>query len=70
MGIMVTKAKDQPDSTQPEAPATSVDSAKAESATVAAGQNQVYFVPEYNLSVEAESLEAAVEKAKELKGVK
>lgn len=67
---MVTKAKDQTNPTQSEASASSVDSANVEAATATTGQTQVYFVPEYNMSVEAESLEAAVEKAKELKGVK
>lgn len=69
-GIMATNAKDQTDSTQTKAADTSVASSKAQAAESAAGQTQVFFVPEYNVSVEAESLDAAVEKAKELKGVK
>ena len=45
-------------------------SEQAESGTSEKVQTQTYFLPEYNVSVEATSLEEAEEKAKELKGVK
>lgn len=69
-GIMATNAKTPSDSTDTKVAATTVSSAEAEVAESTTGQTQVHYVPEYGVSVEAESSEEALEKAKELKGVK
>lgn len=45
-------------------------SAEAQASTAEKGQTQIYFVPEYNVSVEASSQADAIAQAKKLKGVK
>ncbi|MHB8549273.1 MAG: hypothetical protein ACYDAZ_08950 [Thermoplasmataceae archaeon] len=43
-------------------------STEAETTAVEKGQTQTFFVPEYNVSVEATSLEEAITLAKKAKG--
>lgn len=62
--MATTPSKDAKNSTV----ATSSAEAQAESAEQ--GQTQIYFVPEYNVSVEASSQADAIAKAKKLKGAK
>lgn len=68
-GIMATNEKDQTDATQQSlAPATPVSQAAPTKPTASNLQN--FFVSDYNVSVEAASMSEAIEKVKELKGVK
>ncbi len=43
---------------------------ETQTATSVTGSTQVYFVPEYGVSVEATNLDDAIAQAKKLKGVK
>lgn len=45
-------------------------STEAQAAPAEKGQSQIYFVPDYNVSVEATSQADAIAKAKKLKGAK
>ena len=68
LGIMATNDKAQTDVTQQSpAPTPTVSPVAAQPA---AESLQSFFVPDYGVSVEAASLGEAIEKAKELKGVK
>jgi hypothetical protein len=68
LGIMATNEKDQINVTQPN-PVSAPVASPAPVTQPAAINLQSFFVPDYNVSVKAESMDAAVAMAKELKGV-